>query len=249
MLDNLEADEIPEKYIIIPEKETDLSGKPISREIQETGNYVDILFSAIRRLQSEVAKMKNAFQYGMYSYTGENTAMSRVVKGISDPDEEPLWAIEEEDLSLVYELIIGGGHGLEPDSAVNIGTEGLLKITGEATWTDLESVVKDATDPKLFCYITTTKPNVNIELISNKNGTKHIDLATLGLPVVDSYNIMVLVSRVSNKELDEPVGENYIYLSVGNADRSQILKEGYINTSFNGLSDYKVDIGDSYYIR
>ncbi|MDQ9826927.1 hypothetical protein RFZ44_27015, partial [Acinetobacter sp. 163] len=80
MLDNLEADEIPEKYIIIPEKETDLSGKPISREIQETGNYVDILFSAIRRLQSEVARMKNAFQYGMYSYTGENTAMSRVVK-------------------------------------------------------------------------------------------------------------------------------------------------------------------------
>lgn len=253
MLDNLEADEIPEKYIIIPEKETDLSGKPISREIQETGNYVDILFSAIRRLQSEVAKMKNAFQYGMYSYTGENTAMSKVVKGISDPDEEPLWAIEEEDLSLVYELIIGGGHGLEPDSAVNIGTEGLLKITGEATWTDLESAVKDATDPKLFCYITTTKPNVNIELIGTENGTKHIDLATLGLPVVDAYNIMVLVSRVSNKsslgELDEPVGENYIYLSVGNADRSQILKEGYINTSFNGLSDYKVDIGDFYYIR
>ena len=70
--------------------------------------------------------MKNAFQYGMYSYTGENTAMSRVVKGISDPDEEPLWAIEEEDLSLINELIIGEGNGLEPSSAVNIGTEGIL---------------------------------------------------------------------------------------------------------------------------
>lgn len=252
MLDSLEEDEIPEKYIIIPEKETDLSGETFSREIQQTGNYVDILFSAIRKLQSEVARMRNAFQYGMYSYTDENTAMSRVVNGISDPDEEPLWCIEEEDLSLINQLIIGGGHGLEPDTNVNIGTEGLLQITGAATWTDLENVVKDATDPKLFCYITTTKPTIMLEFAGTSE-SKQLDLNTLNFPAVDAYNIMVLVGRVSNKSslgvLDEPVGENYIYISVGNADRSQILKEGYVNTSFNGLTDYKVDIGNSYYIR
>lgn len=251
MLDTVE--EIPNKYITVLDKKSDLLGFPHSDKIQPNGTYVDILFSAIRRLQSEVAKMRNAFQYGMYSYTGQNTAMSKVVKGISDPDEEPLWAIEEEDLSNIYELTIGAGHGLEPDSAVNIGTEGLLKITGDATWTDLDNVIKDTTDPKLFCYITTNKLDINIELVGNKNGTKNFNLSSLGIPVVDVYNIMILVSRVSNKSsfgvLEKPIGENYIYLSIGNADRSQILKEGYINTSFNGISDYKIDIGDSYYIK
>lgn len=249
MLDE-QGDDLPDKYITIPNKYDDLSGTPFSREIKETGTYVDILFSAIRKLQSEVARMKNAFQYGMYSYTGENTAMSRVVKGISDPDEEPLWAIEEEDLSLVNELIIGEGNGLEPSSAVNIGTEGLLQITGEAVWTDSENIIKDNSDPKLFCYITTSAPTIKLELIGE--GPKTLDLNNLNIPVVDTYNIMVLISRISNRAFSsvrDIVGENYIYISVGNADRSQILKEGYLSKDFSTIENSKIDIGDSYYIR
>lgn len=83
------GDKLPEKYITIPNKETDLNGSAISREIQNNGTYVDILFSAIRKLQSEVARLRNSFKYGINSYTGTNTAMSEIVNGIEDPDNEP----------------------------------------------------------------------------------------------------------------------------------------------------------------
>lgn len=247
ILDEL-GDRLPEKYITIPNKYKDLDGEPYSREISKSGTYVDILFSAIRKLQSEVARIKNSFQYGMYSYTGENTAMSRVVKGIQDPDDEPLWAIEEEDLSLVYELTIGEGVELEPSSAVDVGTEGIVEITGEATWVDSENIIKDISDPKLFCYITSSKPNISLELIGKE--TKTLDLRKLNIPVVDAYNIMILISRIfSRTYAAEQIGENYIYLSIGNADRSQILKEGYLSKDFTSIVGSKIDIGDAYYIR
>jgi hypothetical protein len=69
MLDKMDKAEIPHPFISID---------PIEIE-QEDRNSIDILFSAVRKLQSEVAKMRNAFKYGMYSYTGTNTAMSEIV--------------------------------------------------------------------------------------------------------------------------------------------------------------------------
>ena len=242
------AGKLPDKYITIPNKQQDLNGSPFSREIQETGTYVDILFSAIRKLQSEVARMKNAFQYGMYSYNGEDTALSRKIHGMQYPDEEPLWAIEESDLSLISDLVIGGGHGLEPSSAVDISKEGILKITGSAYWTDLEGIIKNNTDIKLFCYLTTTKPTISLELSGLTN--KVLDLTRLGIPPVEAYNIMILISRVSNKQYSiNSQGENYIYLSIGNANRSQILKEGFLSSNWTELSPSKYDIGDAYYIK
>lgn len=242
MVDQL--DKKPDKYIIIPDKETDLNNKPFSNEIIPNGNYIDILFSALRKLQSEVARLKNAFQYGMYSYTDDNTAMSRAVSGIKDPDNEPLWAVEEEDLSLINEVIIGGGHGLEPSTAVNIGKEGILTITGEAFWSDSQSIIENTTDPKLFCYITATNPTIKLQLFGN-NLLKVLDLKSLNIPTIDTYNIMILISRKSVDNL----GENYIYISIGNADRSQILKEGYLNNSFTSLSKTKVNLDTSYFIK
>lgn len=249
ILDQL-GDDLPDKFITIPNKYQDLNGSPFSREIQSSGTYVDILFSALRKLQSEVAKMKNAFMYGMYSYTDENTAMSRIVEGIEEPDDEPLWAIEPEDLSLINELTIGGGHGLEPDNAVNIDTEGILKITGSATWSDIDNTIKNTTDPKLFCYITSSALTIQLDLFGQES--KILDLSTLGIPIVDTYNIMILISRVSNKITYASTSqkrENYIYISVGNADRSQILKEGYLSENFDSIEDYKINIADSYYIK
>lgn len=236
---------IPDKYITIPNKYDDLKGSVISREIQQNGTYVDILFSAIRKLQSEVAKIRNSFLYGMYSYTGTNTAMSRVVNGIQDPDSEPLWAIEESDLSLVNSTVIGAGNGLTPEENVNINTEGVLKIQGTAQWDDTEQIIKNLSDPKLFCYITSSTLNIQINLFGNT--LKVIDLSKLNIPVVDVYNIMVLISRKSLK--DNTVGENYIYISIGNATRSQILKEGFFDLNQNNFSDGKTLIDNAYYVQ
>jgi len=56
----------PDKYIIIPD-ESDLSGSVENKTIVTTNNgtYIDILFSAIRSLQAEIARLKNTFYYGI----------------------------------------------------------------------------------------------------------------------------------------------------------------------------------------
>jgi hypothetical protein len=38
--------------------------------------------ASLRALQTEVTKLKNTFTYGLYSYTGKDTAMSSVVGSI-----------------------------------------------------------------------------------------------------------------------------------------------------------------------
>jgi hypothetical protein len=83
MYDELPAVDKPDPYILIPD-ESDLSET-------KAGNYLDILFSAIRKLQAEVARLRNSFNYGIESYTGKDTAMSKVVSEYElQNDEEPL---------------------------------------------------------------------------------------------------------------------------------------------------------------
>nr|DAE35251.1 MAG TPA: hypothetical protein [Caudoviricetes sp.] len=62
--------------------------------------------------------------------------MSSVLDGISDPDDEPLWAVDKEDLSSVTSLTIGYGCELTPESNLGYDEEGIVKVTGEATWND-----------------------------------------------------------------------------------------------------------------
>lgn len=213
MLDSMEIK--PDKYITIPDANSDLTSQPLSNKIEPNGTYVDILFSAIRKLQSEVARLKNAFQYGINSYTDTNTAMSTVTKGITDPDEEPLWCIEEDDLSQIYSMEINQNHDLLPIQNVNVSTEGILNISS-ATWTYDKG---DIDDPKLFLYLTTTGLNINIQLFP----TFQFNLSDLNVAKLDSYNIMICINRVKNS--------NFIYISIGNSQRSQIIKEGYLNKS------------------
>ena len=205
------ATQLPDKYITIANKETDLNNQPFSREIKESGTYVDILFSAIRKLQSEVARLRNAFQYGLYSYTETNTAMSRQVAGITNPDEEPLWCIEEDDLSLIYSMNIGLGHDLTPVDEVNIDTEGILKIATSATWKCKDT---DIEDPKLFLYLTTT----SLDIVINLSNDYSFNLKDLQIPKADVYNSMICISRQNNN--------SFIYISIGAG--TQILKEGYL---------------------
>jgi hypothetical protein len=72
MIDDLPPESIPDDYILIPD-ETDITdGSP-------GGNYLEILFSAIRKLQAEVAKLRNSFRFGISSYVGSDTATSAIV--------------------------------------------------------------------------------------------------------------------------------------------------------------------------
>ena len=211
MLDNMETK--PDKYITIPDINSDLTSSPISNKIEPSGTYVDILFSAIRKLQSEVARLKNSFQYGIYSYTGENTAMSQQVQGIQNPDEEPLWCVEESDLSQLYTMDIGQSHDLIPISNVDVSTSGILKISESATW---QYDGEEIEDPKLFLYLTATSLDIQVQLVNYI-----INLNSLNIVKADVYNIMICLNR--NKE------QSFIYLSIGTGD--QVLKEGYLYNS------------------
>lgn len=230
MLDKL-GQGVPDKYITIPNIESDLNGHITSREIQQTGTYVDILFSAIRKLQSEVARLRNAFNYGIYSYNNTDTAMSRQVGGIQNPEEEPLWCIEEEDLSLIYTLTIGEGNDLEGN--INIGTEGILSITGEAHWNQ-DIVIED---PKIFLFIISSNTNIKLNLIYNDK-VRVLDLSKLKIPTIDMYNIMICINRSE---------KNFIYLSIANTLRSQTLLEGYLN-NWNEIQSTPYYITEQYNI-
>ena len=77
-----EQDALPETYIWIRTKdEIDFDGEITDKTYTTTknGNYIDILFQAVRQLQTEVAKMRNTFKYGMYSCTHKEMAISNVV--------------------------------------------------------------------------------------------------------------------------------------------------------------------------
>lgn len=97
------------------------------------------MFSAIRALQAEVAKLRNSFKYGMYSYTDTKTAMGAVEREYIDLSaNEPLWAIDEQELSPIEGAVvqIGEGHSLKPVENV-IASDGELSITlAGASWKD-----------------------------------------------------------------------------------------------------------------
>ena len=87
MVQQLEEEgKLPEDYILIPgSSELNLHGSRTSEP--DDGTYIDILFSAIRSLQAEVAKLRNSFKYGMFSYTGKQTAMSAVMNEWNETEE------------------------------------------------------------------------------------------------------------------------------------------------------------------
>ena len=101
-----ELDEQPTKYIHL-KSDADLDDSIADNTFKTTinGNYADILFSALKQLQLEVARLKNSFVYGINSYTGTDTTLSYMQQQYTtDIEEEPLWAIDESDLTQAFDL-------------------------------------------------------------------------------------------------------------------------------------------------
>ena len=79
-----------------------LEGEPQDNTITinpQSGDYLQILFSAVRKLQAEVARLKNSFYYGLQSEIEGNTTSSNIIADTEEEEQEPLWAIDPEDLS------------------------------------------------------------------------------------------------------------------------------------------------------
>lgn len=240
------GDKVPDDYIIIPSaSELDLHGSRTGEP--DDGTYVNILFKAIRSLQSEVAKLRNSFKYGMYSYTGKQTAMSAVMNDWDDTQEiEPLWAVEEKDLSPIEDatLDINDLHTLTPKENVIVSPD-TLEIEGTAKWKDSENDngFLNATDPKLFLYMTTSEMNfkINLRNLDDPNTDILIDFSQLSVPrsASQKYNILLVVSRATRDEDDDNsnyTGYNFIWISIANYATGVTTNEGYWGSD-NRLTD------------
>lgn len=242
MLDGMQEDEIPDPFISI---------NPIDSEEEEVTN-IDILFSAVRKLQAEVTKMRNAFKYGMYSYTGTNTAVSNLVDNDLEATDA-LWSVDEDDLSEVTSYVVdfeGVEFPFEPKENVNITESGVVKFIGDAIWTDYLEELYNMTDPKLYLYMTTSNLNINFNLNSHSSENNiNIDLSNFGLNKTDKYNIIFLVSRKTQKVEDKGYyGYNYIWLSIRNYQNNNLLLEGFYDTNDKNIKSSIVELSDRYYI-
>lgn len=253
-----------EDYIFI-RSESDGNGQVVNNTYTTTGNgsYIDILFSAIRQLQSEVARLRNAFNYGIYSYSGTDTAMSRVQGSYAgDVEEEPLWAIEEDGLSLQEDLIENISDFRPPQNIEYTTEERLPYFVNNAgvytTWQDETlGLINDVDDSKLFLYITTTSPEIRI-LLNDKEDVGLDSSINLGSVLnnyshPEWYNILVVISRKQRVEdEDENVtyfGSNFIWISVSNSVTSNTIVEGYLNLDNKSLTNSLITREERYTIN
>ncbi len=216
-----------DKYISVPNKETDLNLNNLSREVVQDGSYVDILFSALRSLQHEVAKLKNTFNTGIVSYTGLQTASSNVITE-EEEASEPLWAVDPEDLSELDELSveINSSTQLYPNTSIIIN-DGFIHCYD--SYYQLNT--KDVEDSQL-CVYTIIDPKDDWDFKLSLSDDLEINYNNL---VSKQYcNIFTIVSRKTILEDDIQTGNNYIWISI--TDKfNNLICSGYYNTTNNSL--------------
>lgn len=245
MLSELGYDNYPDKYLQIRDFDEEIEEKELGE------SYLNILFSAIRSLQAEVSRLRNAFKYGINSYTGTNTAMSEIVD-TKGPEEEPLWAVDQSDLSGLASGMINFESGpmlLKPLENIDFTNKGVAKISDEVCWEDSDGELENLTDPKIYLY--TTSSNLNIKyVLKNLDFDKEIivDLNSLFSGYdVEKYNTLFMLSRkVANEYSDTFYGYNYAWISISNRENNEILYEGYYNPYSNEISLKKSDFGRCY---
>ena len=217
------VDYAPNKYVMIPD-ETQLNGETKTNQIKTiNGTYIDILLQSLRKLQAEVARLRNSFTYGIYSYTDTNTALSTITEGYKeDLEDEPLWAIEESDLSEIDEsgTLLDNNHHFSPADVVDISKQGILTLTDTATW-NVTNLYSENLDTKQFIYLTTNSLNIQIQLQATDTPVTTLDLAKLNVPLVNKYQILVIISREINN------GKKFIWISIDNQETDKNLIEGY----------------------
>lgn len=241
----------PESWLQIPD-ETDLTET-------DAGDYLNILFSAIRKLQAEVTKLKNAFDYGIISYTGTDTAMSAVVSEYDKTEsEEPLWSIDEDDLSIVEDATINFKSEtvppLVPVNHFQYNANGVINITGDVKWKDPETgFVQCTSDTKIFLYLTNTTLDVAFNLVGMyDNSELTVDLSTLNIPIANDnkYNICFLVSREVqlDEDSEERYGPNYIWISISSFLTDIVLLEGFYSPTAGTISKTNSELDTAYVI-
>lgn len=244
-----------DSYISIPD-ESDLEGEVTENNIRTSinGSYIDILFQSIRQLQAEVARLRNTMKYGLQSYTEKSTAMSTVMDDLENATaEEPIWAIDEDSLSLIngfsFELGDSGANELKGGNievAINPKTSNsYLVIRDTATW-EAGKDTKMVGDNKLYIYSTLLSLGQSVKLESDTEQIE-VSLSSLNFSYFSEknlYNAIVVVSR----ENDEGQGENFIWVHVNDPYSDRTCAEGYYDPKTGKLRNDIVALEKRYTI-
>ena len=212
-------------YISIPD-DKDLNGNVTNNTYTttENGTYVDILFKALRALQSEVAKLKNSFLYGIESYNGTDTAISAINEELENAvEEEPLWAVEEDGLSSVYDLfefnpttilsefdLTNGSAKVVEDKSTEyyyIAVEDNGTENNYIRWNSSGSPLNDVTDNKLFMYFVTSADRSSAPYTKEINYVIHLQETYQD---ETARNINIDLRELIN-QYNGPITENGVY--------------------------------------
>lgn len=216
----------PNDYIMIDQ----LENKTISNNTYTTsvnGTYIDILFQAIRSLQSEVSKLKNSFYYGIQSYTGTDTASASIITTEEQEAKEPLWAIDPEDLSEFedYSILIGPDNNLEPITNLSIENNYLQIFEQVNGNIDLNFEISNAAKQCIY-IIADIKDNSSIDI--NLSGESELTLSLSRYLPRNKCNILLIINRkVYNEDQEQYYGKNYIWIQVTDS-LGNVVKTGYI---------------------
>ena len=236
-----ENQKLPENYINIGDPT--IQGSPVSNTIsiqENSGDYRQIIFSAIRALQSEVAKLKNTFYYGIRSLNNGQTAGSEIINSSEEEEAEPLWAYDPEDLSEITDLSldINGSCQLTPSSNFTYSSDDnfvniIDQVSTESIDTSLIDVEDNQSPTKFFLYSTIEPTDDNWEFIINFKDGSSLNLHELDGVKKQKCNIMFIVSR-RVPLVDDPntsIGKCFYYLSITNI-KGDLVYSKYLNDVF-----------------
>ena len=229
-----------------------LTGETANRTVTSVdGTYLDIMMSAIKRLQAEITQLKQIFDGGIHSYINKNTAKSQTLLDYEkEPTDEPLWSLDAEDGGLTY-VVPSDVFNYELDTLQNVfvtpglndsisfPNEGTAIITGKADLHDNENTLLSLTDSKLITYIVSDNDDIDFELVNvdvpNRAdilvppiNIKNLVNSTLGYNFTcNTYAITFIVSR-KVKINGVTCSNNYVYVSVMNFENNSKIVEGYL---------------------
>ena len=190
-----------------------------------------VIISAIRALQSEVAKIRNTFRFGINSYTGTDFHMSQTINEIGEDIEEnePLWATEESDLSYIEGFDSQDLINQYFTNEININSEtGYIYYDDTLVWEDSDNILKELSDPKEYVYLTSSSKDISFKLLNDDNEELIININDLINydTVPRKYNILLITSKKINNK-----GNNFVWLSVSDYSSGESILQGYISLS------------------
>lgn len=215
-----------------------------------------VMLQAIRALQAEVLKLRNSFEGGITSLKESDTAISSVVRKYNYIDEqEPLWATDESELSLI--------EGFNYDNLESVGLIGDYELSENkdyaiiynAYWEDANDIIKGTSDAKLYLYLTVNDLKGQITCKNLDDDTEFtINLRSLKSTnnIIQSqngvYNILIILSR---KNLVKNVfyGKNYIWCNIAEYLSSDSLGTGYISLESDEFSEEPIEIDKRLYFH